>query len=253
VTFGDGNDSARVLFPDVLAALFGPAVRAPDLAVAIPREDRLLVALAGDPAALMAMADASEDAWEHGERNARFLRIAGGRTTAFEPPRGDPAYERFADIAGVMERKDEELQRQALTAALGDREDTPFVASIKEVENGSTGDRFSFVVHSEAVPTLLPRAEWVVFRHVDLAKQTATTLACGRWDDVRRLMKGRWSETDLWPPRWYAKELPTAAELAKLGCTNAALRMDLGVPRHVDPGGPGEARDPSEPDEPTEP
>jgi hypothetical protein len=100
-------------------------------------------------------------------------------------------------------------------------------------KNPASGEELTFVVHTEETRTLLPRAEYVVFRHVDLEKKTATTLACGAWDTVFALMKDRWKATPLWPARWLATDLPTEKERERLGCDHPMLRPDLGVARPI--------------------
>jgi hypothetical protein len=135
------------------------------------------------------------------------------------------------DLEASVAQRDELLQRRALQKRYGDREDTPFVATPMRARNPETGDEIAFVVHSEQVTTLLARTDWIVFRRVDVEKKTTTTLACGRWDRVFAMMKNRWKETPLRPPRWLATDLPSAAELRQLGCAHPVLRMDLGVAR----------------------
>jgi hypothetical protein len=149
------------------------------------------------------------------------------------PPPSAPAYAKFADLRAAAAQRDEKLRREALREKFGEREDVPFVASLMRLGNQARTEEVSFVVHTENTPTLLPRAEWVVFRRVDLAKKTATTLACGRWDAVYEPMQARWKETPLWPRRWLATDLPTEAELRQLGCANPLLAADMGVARSI--------------------
>lgn len=74
--FKDGNDSARVLLPSLIAKqpLAGGAV------VAIPRDDLLLVAGANDEPALRALTERLRAEWDRGAQNARVLRVRAPRT-----------------------------------------------------------------------------------------------------------------------------------------------------------------------------
>lgn len=229
IAFGDGNDTARVLVPRTISlpALAGDAV------FAMPKEDLLLVAGADDTAGLRMLAERLVVEWDRGAQNAHLLRIRDGKAAPFLVDASHPLHAKFADLQASADQRDEELQRDALKERLGEGEDAPFVASIKRVGNEKTHEEFAFVVHTEETPTVLPRADFVVFRRVDLTAKTATTLACGAWDTVFAMMKGRWKETPLRPARWLATELPTAEELKKLGCPHPLLRLDVGVARPV--------------------
>lgn len=227
--YDDGNDSARIFVPAALAELR----LAGDAVAAFPKEDILLVAGADDDVGLRAMLDRVVAEWDRGSTNMRMVRIGGGKTVPFELHPSHALYGKLADVQRAADQHDETLQRDALKKRLDTREDAPFVASLKRVRKGESGDEFSFVVHTEETPTLLPRADFVVFRRVDLTKKTAMTLACGPWDKVSRLMKGRWKETSLHPARWLANDHPTPKEIAQLGCDQPMLRLDLGVARPI--------------------
>jgi hypothetical protein len=227
--FGDDNDSARVLVPGVFAqlGLGGDAV------VGMPKEDVLLVAPAQDDAAVGALMDRLVEEWDRGAPSLRIVRVGNGKTAPFVVSTSHPLHAKLADLVASADQRDEELQREALKDKLGEGEDAPYVAARKRVRNDQTQEELSFVVHTEETPTLLPQAEWVVFRRVDLTKKTATTLACGTWDKVYAMMKGRWKDTPLRPARWLATDLPSAEELRKLGCEHPVLRLDMGIARPV--------------------
>lgn len=220
--FGDGNDSARVLLSPLLdkQPLAGGAV------VAMPKEDVLLVAGADDGPALRALVNRLTMEWDLGNQNARVLRVGGGKTAPFVVEASNPIHERLADLRKSTEQRDERLQREALRRRLGAEEDAPFVASLFRVKHKDTNAEFSYVVHSEGVTSLLPRADYVVFKRVDVAKNTATTLGCAAWATVYPLMKDRWKETPLYPARWLATALPNAKELKDVTCDQPALRGD---------------------------
>jgi hypothetical protein len=227
--YDDGNDSARILVPAELA----PLRLTGDAVAAFPKEDLLLVAGADDDVGLRALLDRLVTEWDRGSSNMRMVRIGGGKTVPFELHPSHALYGKLADLQRSADQHDETLQREALKKRLDSREGAPFVASLERVRNRESGDEFSFVVHTEETPTLLPRADFVVFRRVDLTKKTAMTLACGPWDKVSRLMKGRWKETPLHPARWIANEHPTPKQIEQLGCDQPMLRLDLGIARPI--------------------
>ncbi len=219
IGFGDANASARVLLPSALLE----AKLAGDLAVAIPRDDELLVASASDDEALGRLADRLESGDDDDE--PRVVRIgANGQTTDFELPPAHPLHARFRGLRRSAEDRDDRRQRDALRDKLGDHEDVPFVATRMHAKNPTTGDEVILAIHSEDVTTLLPRADWVVFQRVDMATRTSTVLACGTWDRVSALQKERWKAIPLWPPRWLAVDHPSARELAELGCDHPMLK-----------------------------
>lgn len=227
--FGDDNDSARVLVPGVFAQLG----LAGDAVVGMPKEDVLLVAPIENDAAVSALMDRLVEEWDRGAPTLRIVRVGRGKTVPFLLGTSHPLHAKLADLVASADQRDEELQREALKDKLGEGEEAPYVATRKRVRNDQTHEELSFVVHTEDTPTLLPQAEYVVFRRVDLTKKTATTLACGPWDKVYAMMKGRWKETPLRPARWMATDLPTADELRKLGCEHPVLRLDMGIARPV--------------------
>jgi hypothetical protein len=224
--FGDGNDSARLL----IGSTFAKLNLAGDPVIGIPKEDLLLVASADDEKSLRALADRLVDEWEKSAQNARVVRISQTGVVPFTLPPTHPLFARFEDLQRSADQHDERRQREALKKKLGEGDDVPFVASLQRVKNPKTNEDLSFIVHTEDTPSLLPRGDYVVFRRVDLEKKTATTLACGKWERVSRLMTGRWKETPF-HARWLATDLPTAKELEELGCDHPALRADLGIAR----------------------
>ena len=161
------------------------------------------------------------------------LRATSAGITPFVPPPNSPTRARFEDLRRSADQRDERLQREQLRRRLDDKESAPFVASVIRTKDPESGEELAFVVHTEETPSLLPRADWVIFRRVDLTKRTATTLACGPWDKVAAMMKGRWKETPFRPARWLATEHPTKKELATLGCEQPVLAHDLNVARSV--------------------
>jgi hypothetical protein len=230
VRYGDGNDSARLLVPQrlPLAGLNGDPV------FAAPRKDLVLLVGADDLAGLEALTTHLNEEWKHGAESLRLVRIHDGKTSAFDVPVTHPLHVRLAFLKAAAEQRDEELQREQLRARLGNGDDAPFVATPKRIRHTKTGAEVTFVVHTEQTPTVLTRADYVVFRRVDLVGKTVTTLACGPWDTVFRMMKGRWKETPLRPSRWLANEIPAPAELKRLGCPNDALALDLNIARPIE-------------------
>ena len=227
--FKDGNDSARVLFPSLLAKqpLPGGAV------AAMPKEDMLLVAGAEDGEALQALGKRLLGEWDRGAQNARLVRVGEGKATPFAPTGPKPLEAMFTDLRRSTEQRDEGLQREALKKRLGEGEDAPFVTTVMRAKNPTTDVELTVVVHTEGVDSLIARADYVWFKRVDVEKRTATTLGCGAWDAVYPLMKGRWKETPLHPARWLATSLPTAKELKGLRCDHPALRDPPGTTRTV--------------------
>lgn len=213
--YGDQNSSARILAPSVFAKLIGG-----DVVVAMPKESLFLVTSKADVNAVDALTDRVSREWDRGAQNARLFAV--DMKGAVRPY--DDARPSVAELTRAAAQRDEQLQRDALRAKYGEAEDTPFVATLKRIKNPTTKDEIEFAVQTAEVPTLIPKANWIVFRHVDPAHNEATTLACGTWERVYALMKSRWKETPLYPKRWFAAEVPTAKELAALGCDNPALK-----------------------------
>jgi hypothetical protein len=222
--FDDENESARLLVPATFASL--PLQGDP--VVASPRQDLLIVAGADDEEGLHALFERLRTEWDDGAQSLRVVRLQGGHVVPFDLEPSHPLHAELRDLQDTADQRDARLEGEALAARLDDAGDAPFVASVKRFSNVDGDEEVSFVVQTEGVPTLLPRADFVVFRGVDVEKKTATTLACAPWAKAIATMRERWKVLPLSPQRWLATDLPTKQELQRLGCPHPALRMGLG-------------------------
>lgn len=210
--FGDDNDTARVLVPTVFEPL-----GLPSFVVAMPRPSVLLVADPKDETALDELAERLLTEYSAGNADLHVFTWTAAKLAPFAPAKTSRLAAKFLDLERSATQADLKAQTEALRTRLGEGDDAPFVASFFRVKNPRTNDEFTYVVHTEQVTTLLPRAEVVCFTRVDLATNTGTPQACASWDKVYATMKDRWKETPLYPPRWLVSEFPRPEELKAFG------------------------------------
>lgn len=210
--FGDDNDTARVLVP----AVFEP-LGTSSLVVAMPRASVLLVADPKDDTALDELAERVLTEHASGDADLHVFTWSAGKLSPFALPPSHRLAAKFLDLERTAYQAEVKAQTEALKTRLGDGEEAPYVASLFRVKNPTTNDEFTYVVHTEGVTTLLPRAEVVCFIRVDDATNRGTPQACASWDKVYARMKDRWTETPIHPARWLVKEFPTGEELRAFG------------------------------------
>jgi hypothetical protein len=203
--WGDGHDAARLLLPDLVAAL--PVTGDP--VVMAPTRDRLLVAGADDPDALAALADAAAEALSKTEQplSAQALRLRDGTWVDFS---GDG--EQFAPFLDLMRgqwTRDYAEQKQLLDQLHTQNGEEVVVASYAPMQNRSTGKPFCLTFWVDGFVNLLPRADSIVLK-------SATEVIVAPWRAMTGVVGHRLAPTDHYPIRYRAEAFPSATELEQL-------------------------------------
>jgi len=203
--WGDGHDAARLLLPDLVAAL--PVTGDP--VAMVPTRERLLVAGADDADALAALADAAAEALSKTDQplSAQPLRLRDGQWMDFAGE--GEAFAPFLDLMRGQWTRDYAEQKQLLDQLHAQSGDEVVVASYAPMQNRNTGRPFCLTFWVDGFVNLLPRADSIVLK-------SATEVIVAPWRAMTAVVGHRLASTDHYPVRYRAEAFPSAAELAQL-------------------------------------
>ena len=201
----DGHDAARLLLPDLIAAL--PVTGDP--VVMAPTRDTLLVAGADDKDALLALADAAADTLSTTDQplSAQALCLCEGRWADFAGD-GD-AFAPFDDLMRGQWTRDYGEQKQLLDQLHAQSGDDVLVAAYAPMQNRNTGKPFCMTFWVDGFANLLPRADSIVLK-------SAAEVIVVPWRTMTGAVGHRLASTDHYPTRYRADTFPNAGELAQL-------------------------------------
>jgi len=207
--FGDGNDVARVLVPEVLKKL---KVKG-DPIVFLPTAGHVVVAGANDPRALEA---AGERVDEHlrGEHpfTGRGWRLKGATFEPWEPP----ADSLLATLHLEATAQDANDQKKALDAKFAADGTDLFVGTTLFTDDDA-GGKHTYAVWTKDADTLMPRAEYIVF--VDLDQPEADrVVAAGLWSDIAPKVAAKMKpDSNYWPLRYRLTSFPDKKVIKAIG------------------------------------
>ncbi len=207
--FGDGNDVARVLVPEVLKKL---KVKG-DPIVFLPTAGHVVVAGANDPRALEA---AGERVDEHlrGEHpfSGRGWRLKGATFEPWEPP----ADSLLATLHLEATAQDANDQKKALDAKFAADGTDLFVGTTLFTDDDA-GGKHTYAVWTKDADTLMPRAEYIVF--VDLDQPEADrVVAAGLWSDIAPKVAAKMKpDSNYWPLRYRLTSFPDKKVIKAIG------------------------------------
>jgi hypothetical protein len=211
--WGDAYDSSRILLPDLIHRV---GVRDP--VVAVPFRNALMLTDAGNEAGIALMARAIEARLEDRQRWLSFelLRLEDRQWHVHAPLVAVDAWHllRLHNDAGAAES-----QKELLDALHAKQDVDLWVASCQLLQRDDLGT-LSYSVWSEAVDTLLPRTEFIVFRATGDAD---AELLLVPWDAAAGVVGALMEPTDFMPPRHRVRGFPDATQLARL----KALAIEL--------------------------
>jgi len=201
----DGYDAARLLFPDLVAAL---PVKG-DPVVMAPTRNTLLIAGADDHSALLALADAGAQTLSATDQplSARPLRLRDGKWTDFALDAEELAP--FRDLMRGQWTREYAEQKQLLDQLHAQSGDDILVASYAPMQNRNTGKPFCMTFWVDGFVNLLPHADSVVLK-------SATEVLVAPWPAATAVIAHRLAPTDHYPLRYRAETFPDAAELEQL-------------------------------------
>ena len=201
----DGHDAARILFPDLIAAL---PVKGDPVAM-VPTRNRLLVAGADDMSALLALADAGAEALSTTDQplSAQPLRLRDGKWTDFALDAEELAP--FGDLMRGQWTREYAAQKELLDQLHGQNGDDIIVANYAPMQNRHTGKPFCMTFWVDGFVNLLPRADSVVLK-------SAAEVMVVPWRAATAVVPHRLASTDHYPIRYRADAFPSAGELEQL-------------------------------------
>jgi hypothetical protein len=206
----DTYAAARVLLVDEIAklGLAGGAV------ALIPSRDLLLLAGAKDSKALLAIAGRADVAAEEPRPiHTIALCLRDARWSDCIPDPTPEVHTRFHELALRSWSTLYEEQKKPLQEKLGDQ---VFVGSLSVVKNNETGEIRSYTTWTKSVPTMLPRAEVVVFVEVG-ANEKPKVLGMVPWDRVIAVCGHHLKPDGRTPERWATSDwFPSEADLAQM-------------------------------------
>jgi hypothetical protein len=201
----DGYDAARLLLPDLVAAL---PVKG-DPVVLAPTRNTLLVAGADDHGALLALADAGAETLSTTDQplSARPLRLRDGQWTdlALDAEELAPFY----DLMRGQWTREYAEQKQLLDQLYAQSGDDILVASYAPMQNRHTGKPFCMTFWVDGFVNLLPQPDAVVLK-------SAAEVMVVPWRAATAVIPHRLAPTDDYPIRYRAESFPDAAELEQL-------------------------------------
>jgi hypothetical protein len=201
----DGNDSARLLLPDMIAAL--PVTGDP--VVLAPVRGMLLVTGADDKNGLLTMAAAAAETLSTSSEplSAQPLRLRDGEWIDFT---GDPV--ELASLHDLMRGqwiRAYAEQKELLDQLHQQQDDDIFVANHAPMRDRRSGRPFCMTFWADGLSSLLPQADVIAFK-------TAAEVIVVPWDAAMPIVGHRMAHTEHYPVRLRVDSFPTADELDRL-------------------------------------
>jgi len=209
----DNHDASRLVLTDMVRQC---EVRG-DWVALVPNRDIVLITGSDDPAGLLAIATASQDALDQ----PRFLsgvavRLVGDDWVPFLPPADHPAYARLRLLHAHTIGRDYANQTEALKALYDKKDEDIFVASWTLMRKHDSEEVVSYTVWSDGVEALLPEADTVYFFRVK-GEEEGEIVANASWQRVREVVGHLMQPQGLYPERYRVTSFPNAEQLAVLG------------------------------------
>lgn len=206
--WGDSYESSRILLPDLIHRL---GVSNP--VVMVPFRNTLLVTSASNEAGVALMANVTNAMASENNRwlSFRLLRLEGTTWSEIDPPPSAQDVLRALDLHGEADAY--ASQKQLLEDILAARNEDVFVATCQLMQKEG-GRLSSYVVWSDGVDALLPRADAVVFTHLEGEESRHVFLP---WATVQEHFSGLMERTEHEPVRYRVRSYPERTLLARLG------------------------------------
>ena len=210
--WGDAYDSSRILLPDLIHRV---GVRDP--VVAVPFRNALMLTSAGNEAGIALMAQVIGEHLEDTQRWLSFqlLRL---ENTQWLPHAPLVAVDDWHLLNLRNQAAVHESQKELLDALHAKRGTDLWVASWQMLRRDDLGT-LSYAVWSETVDTLLPHAEFIVFKPAGDADGELLVA----WADAIGVVGELMEATEHLPERLRVRRFPDAAQVARLRALAIAL------------------------------
>lgn len=208
----DAYDSARLLNLELIRRF-----EVQGQLVALPaNRDALIITGSEDPEGLSMLIDLAEQSLDAARPvTMNLYRLVDDEWESWSLPEEHPARSKLIVMqTGFL--LDEHSEQKELLEELFEKEHrVVFVASFNAVAKQDTGEAFSYAVWSESVPTLLPRADYVMFNRA-IGEDESETLGRVPWDRVQSIAGDLMTPEEFYPPRWLVVDFPTAEQIAAM-------------------------------------
>ncbi len=210
---GDNYDASRMILLDMVRQF---DVRG-DVIAMTPNRDTLIITGENDAAGLKVMAARAQQASEEPRPISTVaFRLAGDEWTPWTPPVNHSAYPAFAMLR-LQSIGQEYAEQKNLLEAQRDRGDNePFIATFSAMQNTTTGEIRSYSVWTEGVDTFLPKTDLVHLVRLGQGGNDGKQLASCEWEQLIAVCGPLLAAEDIYPPRFRAREFPSAAQLKAL-------------------------------------
>ena len=213
---GDSHDAARMLLTDKIESL--DTAGAP--VAMVPNRELLLVTGDQSDEGLEAMLQIAEPALDHERRiSSHAFRLEHGEWTPWLPPEGHPFCQRFTLLQTQAFVRDYHRQAELLEKRFQREEAEVFVAAYNAVQD-EKGKIRTYAVWSEGIPSLLPKADQLLFLGIQQGEMKL--VAAAAWDDLPHEVKQLLQPTDYYPKRYLATEFPEVDVLEEIGVADWA-------------------------------
>ncbi|MBX7218821.1 MAG: DUF1444 family protein [Blastocatellia bacterium] len=210
----DNYDATRLYLHDLVWHL---EVRG-DHVAAVPNRDTLIVTGSENDEGLLLLSLMLEKMEEDPRPISNIPVILQGKTwVTYEPPQSHPVFQQFRGLRVREENKLYNEQKPLLEAWLQKKGEEMFVAKFNAMKKKDTGEFFSYATWTDGVPTLLPKADEVIFVDPDRG-----VLGKVPFERVLAVMHNQMPIEPFAPVRYRVETFPTPAQLNELGLNQIA-------------------------------
>jgi len=215
---GDSHDAARILLTDVMRSL---EIEGAPIAM-VPNRETLLVTGEQNEEGLATMAAVAEQALAHERRiSSVAFRLEGEDWSPWLPDDEHPLRQQFGLFREQAKVGDYQRQKELLEKQHERSGDDLFVATYNAIQD-EDGNVHSYTTWSQGVPTLLPKADYILFMAADAAGMPSHMAAAAEWDEVVELAGELMSQQTCYPKRHRVDEFPLAEIIEQLGIADWA-------------------------------
>jgi hypothetical protein len=215
---GDNYDASRMILLDMMRQ-FG--VRG-DIVAMVPNRDTLIITGTGDANGLKFMVGRAEQAIKEPRPISMVaFRLSDEEWSPWLPPADHAAYNALAMLRLQSIGQEYAEQKNLLEAVRGGDERESFIATFSAMQNTATGELRSYSIWTEGVDTILPKTDLVHLVRLGRGSNEGKLLTSCEWEQLAVVCGPLLEAQDIYPPRYRAREFPSAAELAELQSRSA--------------------------------
>lgn len=215
---GDSHDAARILLTDVMHSL---DIEGAPIAM-VPNRETLLVTGEHNEEGLATMAAVAEQALAHERRiSSVAFRLEGDDWSPWLPDAEHPLRQQFGLFREQAKVGDYQRQKELLEKKHQRNGEDIFVATYNAIQD-EEGNVHSYTTWSQGIPTLLPKADYVVFMAAGADGLPSHMAAAAPWDKVVDLAEELMAPEGCYPQRHRVEKFPQPQVIEQLGIADWA-------------------------------